>query len=177
LKTNVEAMKAKETSKRAQQVKSVDKAVKNYVQNFDEPVSTVEEGAMSYSNFLNNKMMLVEAIRKGLSYDLFSKIKKITPFTEEDWADYLSLSKKSLQRYQKEKNFFFKPIHSEKIIELAEVTNFGRDVFDSKEQFYLWLNTPSYALNNLKPAELLKDSYGKEMVMAELNRIDHGIFA
>jgi len=105
LKTNVEAMKAKETSKRAQQVKSVDKAVKNYVQNFDEPVSTVEEGAMSYSNFLNNKMMLVEAIRKGLSYDLFSKIKKITPFTEEDWADYLSLSKKSLQRYQKEKNF------------------------------------------------------------------------
>jgi uncharacterized protein (DUF2384 family) len=31
-------------------------------------------------------------------------------------------------------------------------------------------------MGDLKPAELLKDSYGKEMVMAELNRIEHGIF-
>ncbi len=67
-------------------------------------------------------------------------------------------------------------IHTEKIIELAEVTNFGKKVFDSNEQFYLWLNTPSFALGNLKPAKLLKDSYGKELVMAELNRIEQGIF-
>ena len=64
-----------------------------------------------------------------------------------------------------------------KIIELAEVTNYGKEVFDSTEQFYLWLNTPSYALGNLKPTELLKDSYGKELVMGELNRIEQGIFA
>ena len=56
------------------------------------------------------------------------------------------------------------------------VTNFGKKVFDTKEQFYLWLTTPSYALGNLKPSELLKDSYGKELVMGELNRIDKGIF-
>ncbi|MDO9038752.1 MAG: DUF2384 domain-containing protein [Lutibacter sp.] len=31
-------------------------------------------------------------------------------------------------------------------------------------------------MGNLKPIELLKDSYGKEMVMNELNRIDQGIF-
>jgi putative toxin-antitoxin system antitoxin component (TIGR02293 family) len=89
----------------------------------------------------------------------------------------LNLSKKTLQRHRNEDDFFFKPIHTEKIIELAEVTNFGKEVFDSEEQFYLWLNTPSFALSNLKPAELLKDSYGKELVMSELNRIDHGIFA
>ena len=33
----------------------------------------------------------------------------------------------------------------------------------------------SYALGKLKPIELLKDSYGKEMVISELNRINHGI--
>jgi hypothetical protein len=32
-----------------------------------------------------------------------------------------------------------------------------------------------YALGKLKPIELLKDSYGKEMVIGELNRINHGI--
>jgi uncharacterized protein (DUF2384 family) len=41
----------------------------------------------------------------------------------------------------------------------------------------MWLETPNFALGNQKPFELLKDSYGKEMVMGELTRIDHGILA
>ena len=60
---------------------------------------------------------------------------------------------------------------------MAEVTKVGLDVFSSIEKFKLWLNTPSYALGKLKPIELLKDSYGKEMVISELNRINHGILA
>ena len=132
---------------------------------------------ISYFNLFDDRMLLVRVIRKGLSFKLFERIKEITPFSDDDWVEYLNLSKKTLQRYSKDANFLFKPIHTEKIIELAEVTDFGKKVFDSKDQFYLWLNTPSYALGNLKPAELLKDSYGKEMVMAELNRIEHGIFA
>jgi hypothetical protein len=32
-----------------------------------------------------------------------------------------------------------------------------------------------YAPGKLKPIELLKDSYGKEMFISELNRINHGI--
>ena len=131
---------------------------------------------ITYSDFFDNKMLIIKAIRKGMPYELFSKIKDITPFSEDDWAEYLNLSKKTLQRHRNDADYLFKPIHTEKIIELAEVTNFGKEVFDSSEQFYLWLNTPSFALGNLKPAELLKDSYGKELVMAELNRIDHGIF-
>ncbi len=131
----------------------------------------------SYGDFFKNKMLIINTIRQGLPYDLFLKIKDITPFTEDDWADYLNVSKKTLQRNSAIENYFFKPIHSEKIIELAEVTNFGLEVFDTIEQFYLWLNTPSFALGNLKPAELLKDSYGKELVLDELNRIDQGIFA
>jgi len=122
-------------------------------------------------------MLIIHAIRQGIPYKLFSEIKDITPFTEEDWAGYLNVSKKTLHRHSNEENYLFKPIHTEKIIELAEVTHFGKEVFDSKEQFYLWLKTPCYALGNLKPAELLKDSYGKELVMGELNRIDQGIFS
>lgn len=122
-------------------------------------------------------MLIIHSIRKGLSYRFFSYIKEITPFTEKDWSEYLNVSIRTLQRNKNEDHFFFKPIHSEKIIELAEVTNFGVQIFDSVDQFYVWLNTPSFALGKLKPSELLKDSYGKELVMAELNRINHGIFA
>jgi putative toxin-antitoxin system antitoxin component (TIGR02293 family) len=131
---------------------------------------------ITYQDFLNNKMLIVHSIRKGVSFSFFNTVKNNSPFTDIEWADFLNLSTKSLQRYKNEKKFVFKPIHSEKIIELAEVTNFGNEVFDNNKDFHSWLNTTSIALDNMKPLELLKNSYGKEMVMDELNRIDQGIF-
>ncbi|MDI9309104.1 MAG: DUF2384 domain-containing protein [Limnohabitans sp.] len=132
---------------------------------------------IKYSDFLKNKMLLVYAIREGVSFELFSLIKEVSPFNDEDWASFLGISTKSLQRSKTKDDFVFKPIQSEKIFELAEVTNLGEEVFDSQSAFYAWLNSPSFALGNLKPIELLKDSYGKEMVVNELHKIDFGIFA
>ena len=131
---------------------------------------------ITYKDFLNNKMLIVHSIRKGISYSFFNKIKINAPFTDIEWADFLNISTKSLQRYKNKKNHVFKSNHSEKIIELAEVTNFGGEVFDNNDNFYTWLTTISIALGTMKPIELLKNSYGKEMVMEELNRIDQGVF-
>lgn len=153
-------------------INEVNEALTLYVQKFGNVA-----GKISFADFFYDKMLLVQAIRIGLPYKLFNQIKSFTPFTDTDWAEYLDLSTKTLQRYRDEKDFYFKPIHTEKIFEVAEVTNFGIEVFGSSEKFYSWVNTSSYALNGYKPSELLRDSYGKEMVMAELNRIEHGIFA
>ncbi|MDR6846333.1 antitoxin Xre/MbcA/ParS toxin-binding domain-containing protein [Flavobacterium granuli] len=131
---------------------------------------------ITYDEFLKNRMLIVHAIREGIAYDFFSLIKEITPFNEEDWASFLGISTKSLQRNKIKEDFIFKPMQSEKILELAEVTSLGNEVFDSEAQFYMWLKTPSFALGNLQPIELLRDSYGKEMVVNELNKIDQGIF-
>lgn len=131
---------------------------------------------ITYASLFNNKMLIVGLIRQGIPYSLFDVIQDFTPFSENDWAGFLDISTKSLQRYrQVDKSF--KPIQSEKIIELAEVTSIGLEVFGNMEKFKLWLDTPNYALGNLKPVELLRDSYGKDMVVSELTRINHGIFA
>lgn len=135
---------------------------------------SVSEKKVTYSDFLSNKMMMISVIRAGVPYSLFNLIQNHTPFTEEDWAYFLDISKKSLHRY-KQNSTIFKPIQSEKIIEMAEVTNVGLDVFGEMEKFKLWLETPNFSLGNLKPMELLKDSYGKEMVISELTRINYGI--
>ena len=121
-------------------------------------------------------MLIVHSIREGIPYRLFRLIREKTPFSEEEWAEILNISTKTLQRYRASRNHVFKPIHSEKILELAEVTSLGNSVF-GPEKFYLWLQTPNFALGNLKPKELLKDSYGKELVVEELHHIDQGIFA
>lgn len=131
---------------------------------------------ITYSDFLSNKMLMIFIIKEGIPYSLFSLIQHFTPFSENDWASLLDISTKSLQRY-KQSSKHFKSIQSEKIIEMAEVTNVGLDVFGDMEKFKLWLDTPSFSLGNLRPLELLSDSYGKEMVIGELTRINHGILA
>lgn len=131
---------------------------------------------ITYSDFLSNKMLMIFIIRDGIPYSLFNLIVNYTPFTENDWSNFLDISTKSLQRY-KQSSKSFKPIQSEKIIEMTEVTNIGLDVFEDMSKFKLWLSTPNFALGNLKPIDLLKDSYGKEMVISELIRINYGILS
>lgn len=132
---------------------------------------------ISFLDFFKDKMLIIKAIKAGLPFKIFTQIKSFVPFSDSDWAEYLDISLKSLQRYRDEEGFRFKSIHSEKILEIAEVTQYGIEVFGSFEKFHRWLDTRSFALQNYKPFELIGDSYGKELVMAELNAIEHGIFA
>lgn len=156
---------------------AIDKAVRVLVNKVaqDRGYKLIDKN-ITYTDFLKNRMLIVHSIREGISYDFFNLIKERTPFHEEDWASFLGISTKSLQRNKVKQNFVFKSIQSEKILELAEVTALGNEVFDTEEQFYLWLNMPSFAFGDLKPIELLKDSYGKEMVLSELHKIDQGVF-
>ncbi len=155
----------------------LDNAVRTFVSKVGKESNlTLVDNELTYKDFLSNKMLIVHSIRQGIPYYLYELIKEKTPFKQEDWADFLGVSERTLVRNKAKVDYVFESIPSEKILELAEVTSLGRDVFDSEEQFYLWLNTPNFALGNLVPFELLKDSYGKEMVMNELLKIDYGIF-
>lgn len=140
----------------------------------DNSLGRVRKG-LTYSDFLSDKMLIISMIKSGVPYSLFNLIKDVTPFSEGDWAAVLGISTKSLLRH-KQTAKQFKPLQSEKIIEMAEVTNIGTEVFGDMKKFKLWLNTPSIALGDMKPIELIRDSYGKEMVIDELIRIEHGIF-
>ena len=136
------------------QTVQLDKAVRVYVTKVEkESGYKLINKNITYNDFFKNRMLLVHAIREGVSFDFFSLIKEKTPFNDEDWAGFLGISTKSLQRNKAKESFVFKPIQSEKIFELAEVTNLGNEVFDDESSFYSWLNSPSFALGNLKPME------------------------
>jgi putative toxin-antitoxin system antitoxin component (TIGR02293 family) len=174
LETNVFVMSVISTlsieKKINQEISSLYKGIARQ-ENLDVPKSGI-----TLTDFLADKMLVVSAIRQGVPYSLFHVIQEYAPFSEGDWADLLDLSTKSLQRY-KQNARHFGPLQSEKIIEVSEVTSLGLEVFGSMDKLKLWLHTPSYALGKLPPVELLKDSYGKELVVAELTRINHGILS
>jgi len=150
----------------------------NSIQDFlKEPLAIYNHSpSLSFIDLLNDKFKLVELIQAGISFGLFEKIRAIFPFTMQDWSAFLDISPKSLQRYSNDKRRF-KPIHSEKIIELAEVIVYGIEVFEDASKLKLWLDTPSFALGRMRPLDLIKNSYGKELVMRELTAIEYGIFA
>ena len=130
----------------------------------------------TFENFLSDRLLVINIIQQGVPYALFNIVQDYTPFEMEDWLIFLDISSKTLMRY-KENEKTFKPIQSEKIIEMAEVTHTGLEVFGNMEKFKLWLNTPNFSLGKSKPMELLKNSYGKDLVLAELTHINHGILA
>lgn len=157
---------------------SLNEAVATYVTRFEQenPLRVAHKN-ISYEHLLNDKMLLVNAIQEGIPISLFNLIKKEMPFSDDEWAGFLDLSKRSLDRFRAQGDHVFKSIHSEKIFELAEVTQLGNGVFDGKDDFYTWLTTINFALGNNRPIDLLNNSYGKEMVINELHAIDQGIFA
>jgi putative toxin-antitoxin system antitoxin component (TIGR02293 family) len=121
-------------------------------------------------------IQLSKALDAGMPHALFAQIQALTPFTEAEWADILELSGKSLQRYRDTPAFRFKRTHSEKIFGLAEVSYLALDFFGSNDAYTVWLHAPCFALGSQMPIHLLKDSYGKSLVLAELHRMNHGIF-
>lgn len=131
--------------------------------------------AASLPDFFTDTFAIMQVIKNGVSQELFSLIGAWVPFSEETWARLLGISTKSLQRYAKSKTTF-KKLQSEKIIEVAEVAYLGLDIFGDRQNFWYWLDTPTLGFGGRKPVELLEDSYGKELLLGTLIRMDHGIF-
>jgi putative toxin-antitoxin system antitoxin component (TIGR02293 family) len=123
-----------------------------------------------------DKYSLYSKASKGLKYTEFEDFVRENVIPYNKVSDLLELSERTLQRYKKERKSF-SSLHSQRILELMQLDQKGKEVFGSKEKFSNWLMTKSPALKNQKPFDLLKNSFGVDILMDELSRIDHGIFA
>ena len=155
----------------------LNEAVATYVNRMETHSNlTVAHKNITYEGLMSDRMLLVEAITAGIPISIFNLIRKESPFSDEDWAGFLDISKRSLDRFKAQGDHIFKASHSAKIFEVAEVTRLGKGVFDTVDDFYDWLQVPNFALGNHKPIGLLSNSYGKDLVINELHSIDQGIF-
>ena len=129
-----------------------------------------------YKFIEDDEINLANVVRDGLSYNYFSTLSDRIQVGVQEWADYLHISERTIQRYKKEGKVF-DPIYSEKIILVELLYKKGIDVFGIEENFYTWMDTKSVALGGVKPKDMLDTSFGLTMVNDELGRIEHGIFA
>ncbi|MGB4773947.1 MAG: antitoxin Xre/MbcA/ParS toxin-binding domain-containing protein [Daejeonella sp.] len=137
----------------------------------------VNEPAISYQTLGNrNILSLINAVREGIKFNAFMSIVTKSPFNISEWSAFLHLSERTMQRYKKEEKTF-DPIHSEKILEITLIYKKGVDVFGDTERFNSWLNSTNIALGNIKPKDLLDNTFGISMLKDELTRIEYGVLA
>ena len=133
--------------------------------------------SLGYSSIDDRGVLsIIESVNKGVHFSTFESIIKKYSFTLQNWADFLHVSMKTLTRYQKDKKTF-DSLQSERIIQIEILHSKGVEVFGNKENFFTWLESENLALGNLVPRDLLKTSFGIQLLMDELTRIEHGVLA
>lgn len=115
------------------------------------------------------------AAPRSVAVTYFSTLLSSWPLTEHDWADVLHLQPRTIATRIKERRGF-EGLEADRVRMVEQVMERGREVFGNKEKFARWLDSPLPVLHGRKPKELLVSSNGMGLVMAELGRIEHGVF-
>jgi putative toxin-antitoxin system antitoxin component (TIGR02293 family) len=117
----------------------------------------------------------IALIRKGISRQSLDHLMQLTGITTDEMAAIMHTSERTLRRYTA--TTVLNPEQSERAFELARLYSRGEEVFGSLELFKDWMSNTVLALGNKKPKEFLDTSLGIDVLMDELGRIEHGIFA
>ena len=122
-----------------------------------------------------NETDFIRFIREGLPKSALDNMIKITGFSIQEISHILRTSDRTLRRYAS--SHLLNAEQTERVIELAKLYTRGEEVFGSLEAFKEWMDSRVLALGNKKPKDFLDTSMGIDMLMDELGRIEHGVFA
>ena len=124
---------------------------------------------------IRNNVDFIGMIREGVPKKSLDHLMDNTGLTVAEISTIIRTSDRTLRRYTARQKL--NPEQSERIIELARLYSRGEDVFGSMDAFKQWMNSTVVALGNKKPKTYLDTSLGINILMNELGRIEHGIFA
>lgn len=132
-------------------------------------------GAKVIRHKVKNQLDLMELSRKGVSMRALMHLAKILSLSMKEVAKLLQVSERNLQRY--ESRDLLNAAISGRVVQLAEVTGRGIEVFGDRERFTAWLDEPNRSLGGRKPFELLDTAVGTQLLLDELGRIEQGVYA
>jgi putative toxin-antitoxin system antitoxin component (TIGR02293 family) len=118
---------------------------------------------------------IVRLARQGLPKRVLTTLAQKISLTLQELAGIMHINERTLQRY--DDDTVVKTEYAEKAVELARLYTRGEEVFGSLDKFKLWMKTPSHAFKGETPIALLDTSIGFDLVLRELGRMEHGIFA
>lgn len=124
---------------------------------------------------VENDNDFIELIRDGVPKEAMSNLMIKTGITAMEMANITHTSDRTLRRYESKDKL--PQEQSERVIELAKLYGKGTEVFGNLDYFKEWMSSTLIPLGNKKPKEFLDTSLGIDLLMKELGRIEHGVFA
>jgi len=71
----------------------------------------------------------------------------------------------------------FDYIISAQMIQIVELYTKGYELFEDRENFQKWMDVEIVGLGSVKPKSLLDTTFGIQMVVHELGRLEYGIIS
>jgi putative toxin-antitoxin system antitoxin component (TIGR02293 family) len=154
----------------------------------EEPQNVAEEAAVAYETMrsmlggtksnlkaITTETDLIELSRTGIKKSTLKSLVGYFGISMEKMSTLLHMSHRNLQR--KDEDELLDTLKSEKVLELAAFAKRGIDVTGSEEAFKQWLHAPILALGNKKPIDYLDTSFGMQMALKVLGRLEQGVFS
>lgn len=133
----------------------------------------LEDEGIAYS--VDNDMDLIELSRRGIPKKTLKSLADYSSISIKSLSQLLPVSERTIQRYAEDDKF--KSDVSEHIILIARVLFRADEVFGNRKDLKEWLTTPQLGLGERTPLSLLDTSFGAQLVIDELGRLEHGVYS
>lgn len=118
---------------------------------------------------------LIEAGRAGLPRTILDEMADFLRLPVSEFVAILPVTLRTVQRYKSDDVL---PSNlSDHLVQLFDLYQFGKSVFQAQDAFVSWYSSPNTALGGVTPFSLCDTGYGIKMVRNILGRIQHGVFS
>jgi putative toxin-antitoxin system antitoxin component (TIGR02293 family) len=124
---------------------------------------------------IKNDNDLIALIRAGVPMQAMFHLMKIADISLKEMSLIIHTSDRTLRRYTAHQKLSQE--QSERMVEMARLYSRGIEVFGAIDSFREWMDTRLLPFGNKTPKEFLDTSLGIAMIMDEMGKIQHGIFA
>lgn len=126
---------------------------------------------------IHNQLDLADLIMRGLPRKAALAVRARLNLTEQEFAQSLGVSAKTLQRQAKAAAERLNPTQGDRLYRLARIVAFAEEVLEDPERAHRWLQEPQRGLGNRRPLDLLQNEAGAREVEDLLGRIEYGVLS
>ena len=132
-------------------------------------------GNTSVPKTISSEMDLISLSRHGVRKSSLRSLAGYLGTTMEKMSSLVHSSHRNIQR--KDDDELLDTLKTEKVLELAAFIKRGIDVIGTEAAFKEWVHSPILALGNRKPIDFLDTTFGIQMALKVLGRLEQGVFS
>lgn len=136
----------------------------------------VQDIAVKYMATHSDSYNLVNQAHEGISVNAFFDLIEVSGLSNQELANLLDVSFKTIQRYQKEDKKL-SALNSEQLLKMITLYQKAEEVFGELSSFDRWLRKPAQGLGGQHPLKLMQTPGGIDLIYDELMRIEYGALA